>query len=138
VRRASIAGAPALAVDAYDTTAGREHFVSLNTADDRLAGFLRLLLPAPEATALTAMPELAGGALIREVHVYGPVVRLGEGAQGEAQHLGLGARLLAEAERLARQAGYRRLAVIAAVGTRAYYRRHGFEVEGLYMTRPLR
>jgi elongator complex protein 3 len=105
------------------------------TDDDRLAGFLRLSLPTPEATALTGLPELRGAALIREVHVYGPVVRLGDSAAGEAQHLGLGSRLIREAEARARALGYPRLVVIAAIGTRGYYRRHGFEVEGLYMVK---
>jgi elongator complex protein 3 len=137
VRGEKVHGELALHTAAYPTTGGEERFLSLNTGDDRLAGFLRLSLPTPAAVASTGLPELAGAALIREVHVYGPVVRLGERAQGEAQHLGLGARLLAEAASQALAAGYPRLAVIAAVGTREYYRKHGFELDGLYMTRPL-
>jgi histone acetyltransferase (RNA polymerase elongator complex component) len=38
---------------------------------------------------------------------------------------------------MARAAGYPRLAVISAVGTRPYYRERGFELEGLYMVRDL-
>jgi len=139
VRDRSAAGPWRLAAEAYATTAGDEHFLSFNTEAGRLAGFLRLLLPDPAATAETGLAELRGAALIREVHVYGPVVRLGEAGSAEgAQHVGLGARLLAEAEARARAAGFSRLAVIAAVGTREYYRKHGFEVEGLYMLKPLR
>ena len=67
--------------------------------------------------------------------MYGPVVRLGDSAQGEAQHLGLGAGLIAEAERQAAAAGYPRLAVISAIGTREYYRKQGFGIDGLYMTK---
>ena len=122
-----------LVSDGYDTTGGHEIFLSYNTEAGKLAGFLRLSLPTPEATTDTGLEELRGAAIIREVHVYGPVVRLGESAQGEAQHLGLGAGLIAEAERQARIAGYARLAVISAVGTREYYRKQGYEVDELYM-----
>ena len=122
-----------LVSDGYDTTGGHEIFLSYNTEAGKLAGFLRLSLPTPEATTDTGLEELRGAAIIREVHVYGPVVRLGESAQGEAQHLGLGAGLIAEAENLARAAGYERLAVISAIGTREYYRKQGFELDDLYM-----
>ncbi len=123
---------------AYDTSGGREHFLSYETPAGRLAGFLRLCLPSAEAAALTGLEELGPQtAIIREVHVYGPVVRLGDGAGGEAQHLGLGARLIAEAEGRARAAGYARLAVIAAIGTRQYYLKRGFEAGDLYMAKAL-
>ena len=72
--------------------------------------------------------------MIREVHVYGPALDPGADSQGEAQHTGLGTRLVERAKELAREAGFGRLAVISAVGTREYYRRLGFVPEGLYMT----
>ena len=75
--------------------------------------------------------------MIRELHVYGPSLGLGDDSAGEAQHLGLGAQLLADAERIALDAGFKKIAVIAAIGTRGYYRRRGFEVEGLYMTKEI-
>jgi elongator complex protein 3 len=137
VRGAKVLADWRLDVQPYATSAGQEHFLSINTPDDKLAGFLRLLLPDTAATAETGLEELAGAALIREVHVYGPAMRLGDSAAGEAQHLGLGGHLLAEAERLATRAGFARLAVIAAIGTREYYRKHGFEVTDLYMSKSL-
>jgi len=121
----------------YETSGGREVFLSFDTRSDQLAGFLRLSLPTAAAAATTGLAELRDCALIREVHVYGPVVGLGAAGQSEAQHTGLGAHLIREAERRARQAGYSRLAVISAVGTRGYYRKHGFEVGELYMHKTL-
>jgi elongator complex protein 3 len=120
---------------AYETDATVERFLSFETADDRLAGFLRLSLPDP--AIVHPFPELAGHAMIREVHVYGPALNLGDDSRGEAQHIGLGARLIERARRIARDAGYGRIAVISAVGTREYYARLGFALDGLYMTSSL-
>jgi elongator complex protein 3 len=127
-----------LEIDAYETTGGQERFLNFVTETGKLAGFLRLSLPTPEAAALTGIDELRGGtAIIREVHVYGPVVRIGEEARGEAQHLGLGAQLIREAEHRAREAGYQRLVVIAAIGTREYYRKQGYALGEVYMGKEL-
>ncbi len=103
-----------------------EHFLAFNTSEDRLVGFLRLSLPGPQAPK-TGMADLEGAAIIREVHVYGQSLEVGTEANGAAQHIGLGTRLIRKAERLARAKGYRRLAVISAVGTRRYYASRGFE-----------
>ncbi|MEK7311758.1 MAG: tRNA uridine(34) 5-carboxymethylaminomethyl modification radical SAM/GNAT enzyme Elp3, partial [Chloroflexota bacterium] len=127
----------------YDTRVGVEQFLSYVTSNDKVAGFLRLSLPTPtlDPSPIVELRDGGGGgvgvAMIRELHVYGPALPLGDDADGEAQHLGLGARLIAHAEQIARDAGYKKMAVIAAIGTREYYRRRGFEVEGLYMTKGL-
>ncbi len=71
--------------------------------------------------------------MIREVHVYGPALVVGADSRGEAQHVGVGSRLIQAARTLARDQGFDRLAVIAATGTRDYYRRLGFELGDLYM-----
>ncbi|CAN0346263.1 unnamed protein product, partial [Hapterophycus canaliculatus] len=49
---------------------------------------------------------------------------VGEG--GETQHQGLGTQLLARAEKIARQHGYCKMAVISGVGVRQYYERFGY------------
>lgn len=122
----------------YATLGGHELFLSIDTDNGKLAGFLRLSYPAAEATALTGLDELRGAAIIREVHVYGPVVELGRpGAGGNVQHSGLGAKLLREAEDRARAAGYDRLAVISAIGTRPYYLKQGFDRGELYLIKSL-
>ena len=64
--------------------------------------------------------------MIREVHVYGPALDLGEESQGEAQHMGLGSELIEKAKEISHAASYGRIAVISAIGTQQYYARHGF------------
>jgi len=120
----------------YAAGGAEEHFLSFDTKQDQLAGFLRLSLPG-QGSPQTGMSDLEGAAIIREVHVYGQSLGVGQAASGAAQHIGLGTRLIAEAERIARAKGYRRMAVIAAVGTRNYYRRRGFQDGDLYLVKDL-
>ncbi|MFK7804790.1 MAG: elongator complex protein 3 [Anaerolineae bacterium] len=124
--------------ESYETQGTTEHFLSFETQGPktrRIAGFLRLSFPNKNEAA--TIPELANSAMIREVHVYGPALALGEDGQGEAQHIGLGTKLIQKAVEMAAQAKYAQIAVISAVGTRKYYEKHQFENSGLYMTRPL-
>ena len=64
--------------------------------------------------------------LIREVHVYGVTVGIGQRQEGRAQHLGLGRELIERAIEIAAGHNYEKLAVISSVGTREYYRKRGF------------
>lgn len=122
----------------YETANTTEHFLQWVCADGRIAGFLRLSLPDPAYVAAHAaeLPVAAGEAMIREVHVYGMATRVGADGRA-AQHLGLGKRLVERACSLAQDAGYRRINVISAVGTREYYRHLGFADHGLYQQREL-
>lgn len=122
----------------YEASGGREIFLEFVTAEDRIAGFLRLRLPAPTGSGALPIPELADEAIIREVHVYGAVVGLGDREKGRSQHVGLGRRLIAEALDVAAGAGFSQVAVISSVGTREYYRRLGFEDGELYQHRSAR
>jgi len=120
----------------YEAEHAAEHFISYVTLDDKLAGFLRLSLPDPGAPK-TDLPDLDGAALVREVHIYGQSLAVGAEKHGAAQHAGLGTRLLQRAAEIARSSGFARLAVISAVGTRAYYSDRGFERGELYMLQRL-
>jgi len=120
----------------YHAGAAEEHFISYVTPDDKLAGFVRLSLPGNDSPQ-TGMPDLGRAALIREVHVYGQSLPVGAEKQGAAQHSGLGTRLLAEAESIAKANSFKRMAVISAVGTRGYYLERGFERGELYLTKTL-
>ncbi|HTP01906.1 MAG TPA: tRNA uridine(34) 5-carboxymethylaminomethyl modification radical SAM/GNAT enzyme Elp3 [Anaerolineales bacterium] len=121
---------------AYEADAAEEHFISYVTPDDKVAGFIRLSLPGSTAPA-TGLDDLAGAALIREVHVYGQSLPVGAEKEGAAQHVGLGTGLLREAERIARGRSFQRMAVISAVGTRQYYLERGFLRGELYLTKEL-
>jgi elongator complex protein 3 len=120
----------------YTADYAEEHFISFITPEDKLAGFIRLSLPAIDSPA-TGLADLEGAALIREVHVYGQSLHLGAESNGAAQHSGLGTRLLLEAEAVAGSRGFQRLAVISAVGTRAYYLERGFERGEYYLVKSL-
>jgi elongator complex protein 3 len=120
----------------YHAGVSEERFLSYVTPDDRLAGFTRLSLPG-HSVPETGLPDLEGAALIREVHVYGQSLPVGAEKEGAAQHAGLGTLLLKEAERIARERGYRRMAVISAIGTRRYYLDRGFERGQLYLVKNL-
>jgi len=121
----------------YQADYAEEHFLSYHTPDDRLAGFLRLSLPSSDAPS-SGLRDLEGAALIREVHVYGPSLPLGAEKEGAVQHAGLGTRLLEQAQTMAQSRGFRRLAVISAVGTRRYYLERGFERGEFYLLKSLR
>lgn len=138
----------------YGTSNTCEHFLQWVTPENRIAGFLRLSLPDEEyVRSFSAsgevgleseaacfgggrLPVVPGEAMIREVHVYGMATQLGAGGTS-AQHLGLGRRLIERASEIAREAGYSRLNVISAVGTREYYRHLGFIDHGLYQQKEL-
>jgi elongator complex protein 3 len=120
----------------YHPAYAEEHFLSFVTPEDRIVGYLRLSLPQPGGVDL-AIPDLENAALIREVHVYGQALPVGMGQEGAAQHIGLGTRLLQRADEIARAAGFRRMAVISAIGTRKYYEARGFGRGQLYMVKDL-
>ncbi len=118
----------------YQADGAEERFLSFVTPDDHLAAFLRLSLPGPHSPP-TGLEDLRGAALIRELHVYGQSLPVGAEQEGAAQHAGLGTQLLEQAVNIARERGFERLAVIAAVGTRLYYLARGFERGALYLVK---
>jgi elongator complex protein 3 len=120
----------------YVSNGCEEHFLSYDTENDHLAGFLRLSLPGPDALD-PKIVDLVGAALIREVHIYGQSLQVGQEAEGAAQHSGLGTALLKEAERIAAVKGFNKIAVISAVGTRLYYLDRGYSRGELYLVKTL-
>lgn len=118
----------------YEAVHAEEHFLQFVTADDKLAGYLRLSLAKPNRPD-TGIEELSGASIIREIHIYGQSLAVGEEAEGAAQHIGLGRFLIERAVEITRENGLEKIAVIAAVGTRGYYRKRGFNQGQYYMIR---
>lgn len=121
----------------YETEVTEERFIQMTTPSNQIAGFCRLSLPKVSALqTYPGIPSSTGDAMIRELHVYGVSVGVGE-HDANAQHQGMGTALLQEAEQEARDAGYTNLRVIASVGTRDYYRNRGFVDADLYLKKEL-
>ncbi|KNH06082.1 histone acetyltransferase-like protein [Perkinsela sp. CCAP 1560/4] len=109
----------------YVGQGGVEYFLSFEDLSRQvLFGFLRLRLS--EDAGATCFPELRGAAMIRELHVYGRIVKTEQKSSQKVQHLGFGKRLLEEAERISTAYGFHSIAVISGVGVRTYYHKRGY------------
>lgn len=131
-----------LDVVSYTIPTSEERFLQWVTPEGKIAGFLRLSLP-DQRFVVECMKRYGDDApvgpreaMIREVHVYGVAARVGQEGVA-AQHRGLGRALVARACELSREAGFERINVISAVGTREYYRSLGFTDHGLYQQKAL-
>ena len=120
-----------LVVREYAASEGREFFISFEIPEyDALVGFVRLRFPKEPFIEV-----LRDAALIRELHVYGRAVPIGQSSDA-FQHRGFGERLLKEAEEIAKEE-YDRIAVISGVGVRDYYRKLGYRLRQGYMVKKL-
>ncbi|KAI9557579.1 hypothetical protein GHT06_017407 [Daphnia sinensis] len=120
----------------YVANGGWETFLSYEDPErDILIGLLRLRKCSSQAFR----PELQGGvSIVRELHVYGSVVPVSGRDPRKFQHQGFGMLLMEEAARIAKEEHKSfKIAVISGVGTRNYYRKLGYELEGPYMTKLL-
>lgn len=125
----------------YDTRNGRENFLSIETEDEKaIFAFCRLRLPG-KVSQMDLLPqtlvfnELRDMALIRELHVYGGVLKVGNKSDGgrHSQHRGFGSKLLKKAEWIAWMNGYRGVAVISGCGVEGYYAKRGYSKIGDFM-----
>lgn len=142
----------------FESSGGTEYFLSWESDDPNpiLYSFLRLRLSENSGKTNTGkiiFPELVDCAMIRELHTYGKVQPckqnqyyyknnniLFEDNKNKVQHNGYGKKLLARAEEIALSNGYKKIAVIAGVGVREYYRYHGYTIdseEGCYQIKML-
>uniref|UniRef100_A0A7S0GDK9 Elongator complex protein 3 n=1 Tax=Proboscia inermis TaxID=420281 RepID=A0A7S0GDK9_9STRA len=123
----------------YVANSGWETFLSYeDPTNDILIGLLRL---RRINTDLAFRPEVLDGkcSMIRELHVYGSAVAVNNRDPTKFQHQGFGMLLMEEAERIARvEHGSTKLLVISGVGTRYYYRKMGYVLDGPYMSKKIK
>jgi len=125
-----------LITNRYNASEGEEIFLSFeDIKQDVLIGLLRLRYPSNKIYR----PELKTekSMLVRELHIFGPMVQVGKEAKiNEWQHKGWGERLIQEAERISKdEFDAQKIIVLAGIGTRNYYRRFGYKQEGPYMVK---
>lgn len=133
IGRSKLKSKPSINVITYNSSGGIEFFIYYG--DERtIIGFCRLRFPF----RYLRKEIQEDSALIRELHVYGTAVEIGKKAKGKvSQHRGIGKRLLGAAEEISRTYYKRKLLVISAVGTRDYYRKLGYKLDGPYMSKKL-
>ncbi len=121
----------------YFASEGEEIFLSLiDKNDDSLVGFIRLRKPS----AFAHRPEIKNSKsmLIRELHVYGPVALIGLKDDISWQHRGFGRMLMNKAEQISKEEyDANKVLVMSAVGTRMYYKKLGYKLEGPYMVKDI-
>eukprot|EP01064_Diplonema_japonicum_P000114 TRINITY_DN10076_c0_g1_i1.p1 TRINITY_DN10076_c0_g1~~TRINITY_DN10076_c0_g1_i1.p1 ORF type:complete len:670 (+),score=77.27 TRINITY_DN10076_c0_g1_i1:2747-4756(+) len=131
LRSEKLARQAEITVREYKGSGGDEYFISYEAPGEVLCGFCRLRLSSRKYYPKGLFPELENTALIRELHVYGQLTATGDKTtDAQAQHVGFGSSLMAEAEHIAKDHGFSRLAVISGIGTRNYYRKLGYYLEG--------
>jgi len=125
-------GEPLLKRLDYNASGGREVFLTFEDEGQTIFGLLRMRV----GSVVVGNGDLA---MVRELHVFGSEVPLGEKYDGATQHRGLGLELLKEAERIARdEFKAPNIAIISGVGAREYFRSAcGYELDGAYMVKKL-
>jgi len=118
----------------YTASEGKEYFISAEDPQNNvLLGYLRLRIPSLKAhrPEITETPS----AIVRELHVYGPLVPVGRHNADAWQHKGYGIQLLEQAERITKEAGLTKILIISALGTKRYYMKSGYQPDGPYMSK---
>ena len=128
-----------LRVTKYQASGGKEYFLELINKDEILFGLCRIRINQTKGKLNPKKSLGVLGAVIRELHVYGQSLAIGEKAKSEiSQHRGLGKQLMIEAEKIARGENMESLFVISGVGVRQYYRKLDYRLIGPYMVKLFR
>ncbi|MEM3063672.1 MAG: GNAT family N-acetyltransferase, partial [Nitrososphaerota archaeon] len=120
----------------YQSSNGIDIFLSFeDVKNDILIGFLRLRYPSK-----FLRKELENSTIVREIHVYGSMVPVGEKLKNKDtwQHLGFGSKLLNEAERISKENfDAKKIVVISGIGVKEYFLRKGYIKDGPYVSRKI-
>ncbi|PJA86781.1 MAG: tRNA uridine(34) 5-carboxymethylaminomethyl modification radical SAM/GNAT enzyme Elp3 [Candidatus Moranbacteria bacterium CG_4_9_14_3_um_filter_42_9] len=134
----------------YEASKGKEIFLQYVTQDKKkLFALLRLRIPSNHNRG-HFIPALRNAAIVREIHTYGKLkpinterkhslpASLREALQAGPQHIGLGKKLMLEAEKIAKKEfGLDKVVVISGVGVREYYKKLGYRQKDTYMVKPI-
>lgn len=125
-----------LVIRRYQASLGEEVFISFeDVKKDLIIGFLRLRKPSDKAHRKEVTPNTM---IVRELHVYGSSLPIGSHDNDSWQHKGYGAQLLRIAEEIsASEYDANKIIVISGIGVREYYRRFGYRLEGVYMSKKI-
>ncbi len=116
----------------YKASNGTEYFLEIINKQNILFGLLRLRI-FKNPTSKTNQ------AYIREIHVYGQALPIGQKAKNLGQHSGLGKQLIKEAESITKKHKVQNLKVISGVGVREYYKKQNYNLDKnkIYMEKEL-
>jgi len=112
-----------------------------DTKNNKLLAFLRIRI-----TNEWTLPVLKNCAIVRELHTSGHVMTINPKSNlpagglnpKHAQHVGFGKQLMIEAEKIVKnEFGIKKIAVIAGVGVREYYKKLGYRLKDEYMIKNL-
>ena len=119
----------------YQASEGTEIFLSYEYKN-KIYAFLRLRFN--NSSQQNIFPELDNASLVRELHVYGKMTPVDQDQEiSQTQHLGLGKKLMAEAEKITKENNLNKIAVISGIGVRNYYKKLGYKLENTYMTKKI-
>jgi len=119
----------------YDASCGKEVFLSFeDVKNDILIGLLRLRIPSNQIVKEIDKKT----AIVREMHIYGTSIKIGEKNKELGQHKGYGKLLLREAERIAKEEfDMDKITIIAGIGVREYFYSQGYRLDGTYVSKGL-
>ncbi len=121
-----------LNINKYDASKGKEYFINYTDSNDKLLGFVRLRIPSQQLREEITKKSC----IIRELHVYGFASPINT-TNSNAQHRGLGRKLMQKAEEIAKENKKDKVIVISGIGVRKYYEKIGYTQEGPYMIKKI-